>query len=237
MSATVPIIETYAASSTGSDSSDLLNLKKDEGWEDVDPEEDQPLQIQSLFDEKKFPDVQSMLHYCKEQYDFDLLAIRDKLSLDFYALIKMVNFIRSEIKSGHSVTGTITREDFEHDKFLKPVLEDDELLFSLDDLPESKGTKENELVSRVAELEEELRKTQSQFAEYRDTVKQTLDARWNEKSSSETAGPSAGEKRDDDSHYFSSYSYNGTSKSLAGKLLADLANRYPRSNAQGQCPN
>jgi len=210
MSAPVPVIETYAASSSGSDSSDILDLKKDEGWEDVEPEEDQPLQILSLLDEKKFPDVRSMLDYCKRQYDFDFLALRDTLSLDFYALIKMVNFIRSEVKSGRSVTGKISRADFEDEKYLQPVIEDDELLFSLDDLPQAEGNREDELVSRVAELEEELRKTQSQFAEYRDTVKQTLDARWNDKSSAETSGPSKEEKRDDDSHYFSSYSYNGT---------------------------
>lgn len=213
---TVPVIEKYAASSfSGSESSDILDLKKDEGWEDLEPEEEEFLQIQSLLDDRKFSDVPSMLDYCKNQYNFDFLAIRDNLSLDFYALIKLVNFIRSEVKGGSSVPATISKSDFEDDKYLQPVLEEDQLLFSLDDLPETKGSKEDELVSRIAELEEELRKTQSQFSEYRNTVKQTLEARWDDKTSSGTAsGPVTEEKRDDDSHYFSSYSYNGMCESL-----------------------
>lgn len=79
-------------------------------------------------------------------------------------------------------------------------------------------------LSRVVELEEELRRLQSQFLEYRETVKKTLDDRWNDKepAPSSIGGPSATVNgvpevpaaRDDDSHYFTSYSYNG--KSLTG---------------------
>ena len=107
---------------------------------------------------------------------------------------------------------------------MKPVLEDDALLFNLDELPEvqespvGKGKEvaadSGHLVARVSELEEELRRIQSQFDDYRTTVKETLDERWNDKSTSGPSG-SAGvekeEKRDDDSHYFSSYSYIGQS--------------------------
>jgi protein arginine N-methyltransferase 3 len=167
-----------------------------------------------------------MLDHCKDKYNFDFLEIRQRLALDFYDNVKLVNFIRSQVHSGHPVTSAIRKEDFEDDKFLKPVLEDDALLISLDDLPEigpmasedveGKGKEvtidSGRLVARVSELEEELRRIQSQFDDYRETVKQTLDDRWNNKSAS---GPSVStepvkeEKRDDDSHYFSSYSYNG----------------------------
>ena len=91
---------------------------------------------------------------------------------------------------GLPVSSTISKSDFEDDKFLKPVLEDDALLISLDDLPElpsanatSKDTEPStNLVTRVSELEEELRRIQSQFDSYRSTVEETLDERWNDKS-------------------------------------------------------
>jgi protein arginine N-methyltransferase 3 len=113
------------------------------------------------------------------------------------------------------VSSAISREDFQDDKFLKPVLEDDALLISLDDLPEivhsGEGSAEvsSTLVTRVSELEEELRRVQSQFEDYRATVKQALDERWSEKAIGSSDGVVPEVKRDDDSHYFSSYSYNG----------------------------
>ena len=119
-------------------------------------------------------------------------------------------------------------------------MEDDALLIGLDDViggtPDEDATtnghgegavtvasgKVDGTLSRVTELEGELQKLQSQFLEYRETVKKTLDDRWNEKEDSlltqsngiGSSGPAAeasgtNVKRDDDSHYFTSYSYNG----------------------------
>ena len=52
----------------------------DEGWEDLEPDVEKVL-VQSLFDEKTFPDVPSMLHYCLEIYEFDFLEIRRELGM------------------------------------------------------------------------------------------------------------------------------------------------------------
>ena len=103
----------------------------------------------------------------------------------------------SFILGGIQVSGTISKSDFEDDKFLKPVLEDDALLISLDDLPElsspeapAKDTEPStNLVTRVSELEEELRRIQSQFDNYRSTVEETLDERWNDKSKGNLQSP------------------------------------------------
>lgn len=216
-------------SDTDSESSDILDLKDDEGWEDAEPDEEQD-QIVSLFDDKVFANTLSMLNHCKEKYNFDFLSIRDKFALDFYGNIKLVNFIRSEVKEGRSVSPTISQKDFDDEKYLKPVLEDDALLFNLDELPEASGEPEilgqgkpvegsSQLLARVAELEEELRKTQLQFSDYRSTVSRTLDERWNEGLASSADEASKEEKRDDDSHYFSSYSYNGLSQSSPHLLI------------------
>lgn len=228
MSQPIPFVKSYAPSSSGnSEASDVLDLKDDEGWEDAEPDVENEHFI-SLLDDEVFTDIMSMLNHCKEKYSFDFLEVRQRLASDFYDSVKLVNFIRSQVHNGQLVSSDISKEDFADEKFLKPVLEDDALIISLDDLPENQGNAQEttaetskgkdatnssgELVSRVAELEEELRRIQSQFDDYRETVKQTLDDRWNDKptsGSSESSSTKKEEKRDDDSHYFSSYSYNG----------------------------
>ncbi|KUJ23020.1 putative ribosomal protein arginine N-methytransferase rmt3 [Mollisia scopiformis] len=222
MSGTAPGIEKYAASSGSSETSDILDLKDDEGWEDAEPDQEDT-QFISLLGDEVFTDIEAMLNHCKEKYEFDFLEIRQRLGLDFYGNIKLVNYIRSQVHSGQKVTSNISRNDFDDEKYLKPILEDDALLFSLDELPEvmedvqsvdkGKGVdvESGALVARVSELEEELRKMQLQFDNYRATVSETLDERWNERSPSGPSKPDGEakeEKRDDDTHYFSSYSYN-----------------------------
>ena len=210
-------LDAASEAASSSSSEDILDLEADEGWEDAEPDVEQE-QFVSLFDEKVFSDIQSMLRYCKNQYDFDFLATRQALGLDFYGNIKLVNYIRSCVQEGEKVVSNISRKDLDNDNYLKPVLENDALLFSLDELPpvemdhDKAGRSSGELLARVSELEEELRKTQAQFTSYRETVKETLDERWNSGSggpSKPEAASAKNEKRDDDSHYFTSYSYNG----------------------------
>ncbi|KFY26342.1 hypothetical protein V493_04156 [Pseudogymnoascus sp. VKM F-4281 (FW-2241)] len=204
---------TRSPSHSGSDTSDI-DLNEDEGWEDAEPQEEQD-QIVSLFDDKVFTDVPSMLLYCKEKFGFDFLEVRNKFSLDFYGTIKLVNYIRTVVRDGQTTLPDVARADFEDDKFMMPVLQDDALLFNLDDLPpaskqsDEPAADDRNLLVRVAELEEELRKTQFQFEDYRSVVKKTLTDRWNDNSTDQSAAvaePPA--ERDDDSHYFTSYSYN-----------------------------
>ncbi|EKD14655.1 uncharacterized protein L3040_000178 [Drepanopeziza brunnea f. sp. 'multigermtubi'] len=213
--------EEYAASSGSgnSETSDILDPKNDEGWEDAEPDHEE-LNFVSLLDEDVFTDIHAMLKHCKDKHSFDFLEVRQRLGLDFYGNIKLVNYIRSQVRCGQRVSPDISKADFEDEKFLKPVLEDDALLFSLDDLPEvteheqsaqsGKGkaipSDSGPLAARVVELEEDLRRMQLQFDNYRSTVSQTLDERWN--ASGPSGSSAAKEKRDDDSHYFSSYSYN-----------------------------
>ena len=217
----------YAASSGSSEASDPLDMRDEDGWEDAEPD-NEITQFVSLLDKEVFTDINSMLEHCKSKHNFDFLAIRQRLHLDFYGSIKLINYIRSQTAEGKQVSPEITQQDFEDEKFLKPVLEDDALIFNLDELPDVEdgavankgkevGQDASQLVARVSELEEELRRMQTQFDNYRSTVSETLDQRWNERSG---AGPSSStaegkvEKRDDDTHYFSSYSYNGTIQRL-----------------------
>lgn len=68
-----------ATSDSDSSVSNPLDNDNDEGWDDVEPD-DELLTFLSLFDEKTFPNVIDMLHYCKAQYNFDIWAIRKGLS-------------------------------------------------------------------------------------------------------------------------------------------------------------
>ncbi len=215
MAESVPVVEKCQSSSGSSENSDILDLKDDEGWEDAEPDEEET-QFISLLDDEVFMDIHQMLNHCKEKHNFDFLQLRRKLELDFYGNIKFVNYIRSQVHSGLQVTSDVKKADFEDDKYLKPILEDDAVLFNLDDLSDvaedaqkGKGATSDsgELVTRVSELEEELRRIQLQFNNYRETVSETLEDRWNTKDSKSSKEDK--EERDDDSHYFTSYSYNG----------------------------
>lgn len=140
--------------------------------------------------------------------------------------------MRGAAKEGAALPGLITAEMLADDKLLKPVLEDDALIFSLDELPapaatDGEGLKVDELRRENAQLQAEMEQLAKQFSNYRLTVEQTLDKRWGvdeeaEKAESAKAAAekaaAAGEKKDgkedkadESTYYFESYAYNGES--------------------------
>jgi protein arginine N-methyltransferase 3 len=151
-----------------------------------------------------------------------------------------VNYIRNEVKSGNTKPDVSSTAVFSDDKYLQPVLEDDALLFSLDDLldsptdvePNSKRAvgQAEELPStdRIAELERQLQSVSSQFSEYRKQVEETLEKRWNDAEGTSRSKPSTstevnGDTKPDgidfEGDYFESYSYNGMSSHSTFKQL------------------
>jgi hypothetical protein len=63
----------------------------DAGWQDLELDEESMVVV-SLFDEATFPDLRSMLDYCREKHGFDFMSIRAKLGLDFHGAVKLCNF-------------------------------------------------------------------------------------------------------------------------------------------------
>ena len=61
--------------SESSSLSDPLDTTNDEGWEDVEQDEES-ITVVSLFDEKTFPDATGMLTYCRDSYGFDIWKLR-----------------------------------------------------------------------------------------------------------------------------------------------------------------
>ncbi|KAM5345581.1 hypothetical protein ACJ41O_011442 [Fusarium nematophilum] len=179
----------------------------DEGeWLDVESDEES-VSITSFFGPQTFPTVAAMLDDSKQNHGFDFAAHVEKLQLDFHGAVKLVNFVRDHVKRGQSLPKDISEKDLDDEKYLRPVLENDALIFSLDEVLEaamgdSAGAPKDgsNLASRNRELEEELEKVRSQFANYRLAVEQTLDQRWGD--DTETA---PAEKKDDSAYYFESY--------------------------------
>lgn len=136
--------------------------------------------------------------------------------------------MRRSVKEGVALPEQITAEQLDDDKLLIPVLEDDALIFCLDELPEpvaknGEGPQVDELLQKNALLQAEIEQLAKQFSNYRLTVEQTLDKRWGvdeeaEKAESAKAAAVAasGEKKDEkeekvdeSTYYFESYAYNG----------------------------
>jgi len=202
-------------------SSDESSSGADDGeWLDVEPDEE-AVTVVSFFDSKTFPSLDEMLAYCVQHYGFDLKDNLARLRLDFLGAVKLVNFVRDSVRQGRPLPSPITPQDIDSDDFLKPVLDNDAVLFSLDDVLEAVSAQAAEaggeqtvtLQKRNAELEAELEAIQSSFANYRLTVQETLDRRWGDDQDVTTkpaAQASSAPARDNSAYYFESYAFNGS---------------------------
>ena len=150
-----------------------------------------------------------------------------------------MNFIRAATLAGQS-RNEISFGSSQDEKYLQPILKEDALLYSLDDIftfeepPEAVSSSKNNS-SEVDELQRRLNEVTSQFAEYRKEVNQSFydrlenaeseqkfdkHAKSSARSTFESTAPNSeangSEPHSDDyeTSYFSSYSYNGQCLSL-----------------------
>ncbi|KAL4992542.1 S-adenosyl-L-methionine-dependent methyltransferase [Aspergillus falconensis] len=202
--------------------SDISDISDEEGWEDVEPD-DETQPVVGLFSDKVYPDVRSMLKECKDKHDFDLMKIQKELDLDFLDTIKLVNYIRSSVKNGYMTPDVSSKDKFQDEIYLKPVLEDDALLYSLDDIEDEESGEaagETQAERQVVELQEELERLQIQFSEYRLAVQKSLEEQLTKEDeklaspSGQPAGRTSTKAEEVDSDYFTSYAYNGIHESM-----------------------
>jgi type I protein arginine methyltransferase len=66
-------------SDSGSDSADTLD-PNDEGYEDIEPDEE-AVEVKGLFSDEVFSDVGSMLEDCKARFNFDLIGTQKHLGV------------------------------------------------------------------------------------------------------------------------------------------------------------
>ncbi|KAL2876785.1 Ribosomal protein arginine N-methyltransferase rmt3 [Colletotrichum sp. CLE4] len=212
-------------------------------WDDAEPEEEEAQSFISLLDDTVFPDVDAMLSYCRTKHNFDFLAIRRRLGLDFFGTVKLVNFVRQRIYDGAAMPETITVDDIADERYMKPVIEDDALIMALteldldDELPEHPQQAPQGGASREAQLEEELAKLQSQFANYRNAVEQTLDQRWGEDTPVATRSEKPrdlddkGVRKDESQYYWESYASNDIHETmLKDKVRTDSYRDFVYNN-------
>jgi len=185
-------------------------------WLDVEPDEE-PSTVVSLLDSETFSNPSDMLAHCKEKYGFDFLATVRRLQLDFYGAIKLVNFVRQRGQQSQPLPDQISLKDIEDEEYLKPVLENDALLFTLDEVLEADqeageddsalvDASAKELLARNKALEAELEALRDQYSNYRLAVEETLDRRWGDDAA---PGPSnAAPKKSNSDYYFESYAYH-----------------------------
>lgn len=130
-------------------------------------------------------------------------------------MIKLVNYVRTQVKSGNKTPDVSTKAQFDDDAYLKPALEDDALLYSLDDLADDRGEDAapgTEAERQVLELQEDLERLQTQFSEYRLAVQKSMEDQLSKEEEKLDNAPSAQTTdriQEAEDGYFVSYSYNG----------------------------
>lgn len=67
-----------AGSDSDSSTSDILDQRNEEGWEDVE-DDTEAITVVSLFDEQTFPSAKAMLAHCKSNHGFDIWKVRSDL--------------------------------------------------------------------------------------------------------------------------------------------------------------
>ncbi|KAI5367243.1 Putative Zinc finger protein [Septoria linicola] len=124
-----------------------LDLKPDsEGWNDVE-DDTEDVSIKCLFCEEVFGGAKGMNEHSTKVHEFDLAKVQGQHDLDFYSSMKLVNYLRAEVKAGKTKPDVSDASAWADDKYLQPTLEDDALLFNLDDIderpvPDADATKE-----------------------------------------------------------------------------------------------
>ncbi|KAJ1675610.1 hypothetical protein EV182_000934 [Spiromyces aspiralis] len=170
---------------------------QDERWDDwEDDEMDTPMKC--LFCSHTFQSAPTLFQHCEKIHGFDFLGTKKRLELDFYSCMRVVNYIRKMANENFAkVSGLMidgTEEFLKDDEYLKPTMDEDALLYALDELdlddaaapaaPQVEGfeppanEKEHNLMMRIKALEhivgikdKQLEYAQEQFDKYRKTVR------------------------------------------------------------------
>ncbi|KAJ1655745.1 hypothetical protein IWQ61_004562 [Dispira simplex] len=172
---------------------------RDTTWDDWENEEEP--QLYCLFCTNVYPDASTLFRHCKSAHGFDFVTVKTEQRLSFYQCVRLINYIRTQVKAQGDAFDpagfTVGPDDtyLEDDLYLRPVLENDELLMCFDDVelealdnstavphlegyPEPTTELEVALMKRVQDLQFQLGQAQSaaafissQFEHYKEQVK------------------------------------------------------------------
>ncbi|KAF8972856.1 hypothetical protein BGZ46_010008 [Entomortierella lignicola] len=115
--------------------------EQDNGWDDWEDEDGMAAETpKCLFCAEIFPSARQVFDHCTTTHGFDFLRARQQLNLDFYQSIRLINYLRQQALKieGFDQTTNWTLEGNEaflaDDEYLRPVLEDDSLMYAFEDL-------------------------------------------------------------------------------------------------------
>mmetsp|Transcript_112 Transcript_112/g.329 ORF Transcript_112/g.329 Transcript_112/m.329 type:complete len:250 (-) Transcript_112:1767-2516(-) len=111
----------------------------EESFEGGSDENEEP--CQGLFDDKEDPGPKRCFQRAAEEHGFDFFAFASTNELSFYDRVRLVNLIRSRVKSGEEpskIVADIKTLDrsaalWSNDSFLIPVIDGDSLLTGIED--------------------------------------------------------------------------------------------------------
>ncbi|KAJ4720411.1 Arginine N-methyltransferase family protein [Melia azedarach] len=139
------------------DSEEEEEIEVDWGdWKEDDKEdEDDGLEsgFLCLFCDAKYSSCDELFEHCRLSHYFDFDSIRTGLSLDFYASFKLINYVRSQVAENRCWSCGLTCQSnqdlqnhlhettnfkdikllWDDEKYLKPFMQEDELLYSFGD--------------------------------------------------------------------------------------------------------
>ncbi|KAF9352162.1 hypothetical protein BGX34_000144 [Mortierella sp. NVP85] len=115
--------------------------EQDNRWDDWEAEDDMGAEdAKCLFCAEVLPSAREVFAHCASCHGFDFLRARRQFNLDFYQSIRLINYLRkqAQVVEGFDETKTWTLQGNEaflgDDEYLRPVLEDDSLLYAFEDL-------------------------------------------------------------------------------------------------------
>ncbi|KAF9898946.1 hypothetical protein BX616_003426 [Lobosporangium transversale] len=131
---------TYSQAYTQSEYSESEFGDQDNTWDDWEEDEMSSSEPKCLFCPESFPSAREVFLHCHQIHGFDFLKSRQRLNLDFYQSIRLINYLRQQAATveGFDQTKEWTLDGKEaflaDDEYLRPVMEDDSLLYAFEDL-------------------------------------------------------------------------------------------------------
>lgn len=227
-----PESDSGSSSSTGEDD--------DADWNDwvSDADDGSGQACTSLFDASEHGSLQAAIAYDKEKFGFDLQEVCAKLRLDFYARVRLVNFLR-KTRPRPDVVKSLTGNEplFTDDAYLVPVIQEDPYLRmgsddwsdeDEEDAAETRVSNPEDKDREIRRLTGKLKQAKQDLIDFKQLVEQRFRsseiaeaAREDQAARPPTSSTAAMvPKRDDDTHYFKSYGDNGAFLHVPSSIMA-----------------
>ncbi|KAL8775538.1 MAG: hypothetical protein Q9209_000034, partial [Squamulea sp. 1 TL-2023] len=108
-------------------------LDDEDEWKDLEPE-DFGTSFVSFGSNARFTNIEDFLQDAKDNYDIDLLGLKERHELETYGMIKLINYVREQVSQGLFRPDASSETFLEGDRYMKPFMDDDALLYSIDEI-------------------------------------------------------------------------------------------------------